>query len=125
MTWAAVASIADRVNVMYAGKIVEQGTARQVLQDPAHPYTDSLLGSIASLSAPKLRRLPAISGSMPGIFGEVPGCAFQPRCKHAVARCAEETPPLSNLSDDRAGRCWRAAEGWRPRSSRTVEVGHA
>ena len=121
----AVASIADRVNVMYAGKIVEEGTASQVLQDPAHPYTDSLLGSIASLSAPRSHRLPAISGSMPGIFETKAGCAFQPRCRHAVARCAEETPPLADLPDDRAGRCWRAMEGWRPRAGALRESGHA
>ncbi len=88
-----LAEIADRMVVMYAGRIVEQGTRDEVFYDPQHPYTWGLLGSIARLDQPKPRRLTAIPGSPPSLLRLPVGCAFSPRCPHRFARC-ENRPPL-------------------------------
>jgi oligopeptide/dipeptide ABC transporter ATP-binding protein len=89
-----VARLADRVAVMYAGRIVEQGTVRDLFHRPQHPYTWGLLESIPRLDRERTDRLPSIAGQPPshGALGE--GCAFRPRCAYAHARC-EETPPLA------------------------------
>jgi peptide/nickel transport system ATP-binding protein len=84
-----VADMADRIAVMYAGKIVEQGTAREVFYDPQHPYAWGLLGSIARLDRPRPRRLAAIPGMPPSLMRLPAGCAFAERCAHRFERCAE------------------------------------
>jgi oligopeptide/dipeptide ABC transporter ATP-binding protein len=89
-----VAEIADRVAVMYAGRIVEQGTTREIFYDPQHPYTWGLLGSIARLDRPKPRRLATIPGSPPSLTSLPNGCAFADRCAYRFARCDAEAPPL-------------------------------
>ena len=84
-----VADMADRIAVMYAGKIVEQGTAREVFYDPQHPYAWGLLGSIARLDRPRPRRLAAIPGMPPSLMRLPAGCAFAERCAHRFERCAQ------------------------------------
>jgi len=88
-----VAEMADRVAVMYAGRIVEQGSRRDVFYQPQHPYTWGLLGSIARLDRPKPRRLATIPGLPPSLLSLPPGCAFAPRCGYRFPAC-EQTPPL-------------------------------
>ena len=103
-----VADVADRVAVMYAGQIVEQGTLDELFYDPQHPYTWGLLGSIARVDRPRPSRLPAIAGTPPSLADPPHGCRFRPRCPHAFERCGE-LPPL----EARAGhpdRCWLTPE---------------
>jgi peptide/nickel transport system ATP-binding protein len=100
--------VADRVLVMYAGRIVEEGPAPALLEGPLHPYTQGLLGALPSLDRPD-RRLRPIGGSVPDAT-EVPvGCAFQPRCQHSDRRCGE-APPLLEAAASRRVACWRAGE---------------
>jgi oligopeptide/dipeptide ABC transporter ATP-binding protein len=84
-----VAEVADRVCVMYAGRVVEQGTKQDLFYDPQHPYTWGLLGSIARLDRPKPRRLTAIPGVPPSLIHLPEGCAFGPRCAHRFEKCSE------------------------------------
>ena len=104
-----VARYADRVNVMYAGRIIEQATAADLYANPRHPYTLGLLHSVPRLDEPRRARLDPIEGQPPDLTRLPPGCAFQPRCKYRVERCVE-APPLVPL--DAAGHCaacWEAA----------------
>jgi peptide/nickel transport system ATP-binding protein len=84
-----VADIADRVIVMYAGRVVEHGTLDEIFYDPQHPYTWGLLGSIMRIDADRSQRLPAIPGLPPSLLSPPEGCHFRPRCPHAFARCTE------------------------------------
>jgi oligopeptide/dipeptide ABC transporter ATP-binding protein len=84
-----VASFADRVLVMYGGQIVEQGSVGEIFEDPQHPYTWGLLGSIARVEGPRPPRLPTIGGAPPSPLAPPPGCRFQPRCPHALPECLE------------------------------------
>jgi peptide/nickel transport system ATP-binding protein len=84
-----VAEVADRVCVMYAGRVVEQGTKQDLFYDPQHPYTWGLLGSIARLDRPKPKRLTAIPGTPPSLINLPQGCAFGPRCPHRFEKCSE------------------------------------
>ncbi len=88
-----IAQIADRVAVMYAGRIAEIGPVKQVIGAPAHPYTTGLMGAIPSLSGTQ-HRLTQISGAMPRLDAIPKGCAFSPRCPQVHARCREERPAL-------------------------------
>jgi len=101
-----VARYADRVNVMYAGKIIERGTAREIYGNPRHPYTLGLLGSVPRLDEPKKATLQPIEGLPPDLIGLPPGCAFRPRCKYAIDRCATDTPPLMEVSEGHTAACW-------------------
>jgi oligopeptide/dipeptide ABC transporter ATP-binding protein len=94
-----VADLADRIAVMYAGRIIERGTRRDIFYDPQHPYTWGLLGSIARLDRPKPRRLAAIPGLPPSLLSLPPGCAFGPRCAHRFERC-DQRPDLLDKSGD-------------------------
>jgi oligopeptide/dipeptide ABC transporter ATP-binding protein len=91
-----VAEIADRILVMYAGRIVEHGDKEQIFYDPQHPYTWGLLGSIARLDRPKPRRLTAIAGQPPSLINRPRGCNFRPRCPQAFDRCRAEDPALTD-----------------------------
>jgi len=104
---AVVASIADRIAVMYAGRIVESGTAAELLARPRHPYTRGLIASIPDHVAP--RRLSGIPGVAVGVGERPPGCAFAPRCEQRVVRCGEETPPPEPAAPGHDVRCfeWR------------------
>ena len=103
-----VADIADRVIVMYAGRVVEQGTLDQIFYDPQHPYTWGLLGSITRVDRDPPRRLPAIPGQPPSLLNAPQGCHFRPRCPHAFDRCVEVPPLESRLADapEHLDRCW-------------------
>ena len=101
-----VARYADRVNVMYAGKLIERGTAMDIYENPHHPYTQGLLNSVPRLDEDRKGHLESIDGMPPDLMGLPSGCAFQPRCKLAVARCLEEIPPLMPVSDGHTAACW-------------------
>ncbi len=94
-----VAEIADRVAVMYAGRIVEQATVDELFADPRHPYTWGLLGSIARVDLPRPERLPSIGGTPPSLMAPPEGCKFRPRCPHAFEGCVPE-PPLADADPD-------------------------
>jgi peptide/nickel transport system ATP-binding protein len=99
-----IAETADRVAVMYAGRIAEIGAVRDVILHPKHPYTVGLMGSIPSLDH-DTARLIQIEGSMPRLDAIPPGCPFNPRCSHAFARCVVERPDLIETGTSRAA-CW-------------------
>jgi peptide/nickel transport system ATP-binding protein len=121
-----VADIADRIAVMYAGRIVEQGTLDEIFYDPQHPYTWGLLGSITRMDRPRPERLPAIAGTPPSLADRPEGCHFRPRCPHEFAKCTE-VPPLESRVSDRAqhkDRCWLTPEEKRDRREvRPGEIG--
>jgi oligopeptide/dipeptide ABC transporter ATP-binding protein len=103
-----VAEIADRVLVMYAGQVVEQGSLDEIFYDPQHPYTWGLLGSIARLDQDRPDRLPQIGGAPPSLLDPPPGCRFAPRCPHAFAKCSE-LPGLEHRvpkAPAHLDRCW-------------------
>ena len=107
-----VADIADRIAVMYAGRIVEEGTLDELFYDPQHPYTWGLLGSITRLDRARPERLPAIPGQPPSLINPPEGCHFRPRCPHAFDRCTE-VPALEQRLPDAPGhrdRCWLTLE---------------
>ena len=89
-----IARYADRLNVMYAGKIRESGTAEQVYLNPAHPYTIGLLNSVPRLDRPATDRLDPIPGEIPDPSDLPTGCAFRPRCRWATTQCEVDEPPL-------------------------------
>jgi oligopeptide/dipeptide ABC transporter ATP-binding protein len=102
-----VADIADRVLVMYAGRLVEQGTVDEIFYDPQHPYTWGLLGSVPRVDRDPPRRLAAIPGQPPSLVRVPEGCPFQPRCPHAFDRCRELPPLAPQLPDaGHLDRCW-------------------
>jgi oligopeptide transport system ATP-binding protein len=89
-----VAALADRILVMYAGRVVESGAAGDILRHARHPYTAELLRCSPNLQAPRLERMPSLAGQPPSPTSDEPGCAFAPRCAHAVERCRTEPPLL-------------------------------
>jgi len=99
-----IAETCDRVAVMYAGRIAEIGPVHDVIHAPAHPYTVGLMGSIPAMDHDR-ERLLQIDGSMPRLNAIPPGCAFNPRCPHAFARCRVERPDLLDAGATRAA-CW-------------------
>jgi oligopeptide/dipeptide ABC transporter ATP-binding protein len=118
-----IAEVADTVNVMYAGRIVESGTIDQIFYDPMHPYTWGLLGSLARPDRPRTHRLAQVKGQPPSLLAPPEGCHFRPRCPHAFERCTE-TPALE-LRGGEAGhpdRCWLSPE--QKRSLRVLESGN-
>ena len=94
-----VAEVADEILVMYAGRIVERGSKRDIFYDPQHPYTWGLLGSIPRLDRPKPKKLHSIEGTPPSLINLPQGCKFRPRCPHAFEKCFEE-PELRNRVED-------------------------
>jgi oligopeptide/dipeptide ABC transporter ATP-binding protein len=98
-----VARVADRVAVMYAGRIVETGPAREVLESPAHPYTRGLLASVPGREPGT--RLAAITGSVPDLAALAPGCAFAPRCPDRFEACDRARPEAAGVSPGHAARC--------------------
>jgi len=101
-----VARYADRVNVMYAGKIIERGTAREIYGNPRHPYTIGLLASVPRLDEPRRETLEPIEGLPPDLIELPQGCSFRARCKFAIDRCATEIPPLVEVSEGHTSACW-------------------
>jgi len=109
-----VAKMCDKVAVMYAGKIVEQGSVREIYNSPEHPYTEALLKSIPRLGdkAP----LYVIPGQPPDLASLPPGCAFYPRCPHVMERCIAEEPEDVSFANGHPAKCWL------PFSSRTSDL---
>jgi oligopeptide/dipeptide ABC transporter ATP-binding protein len=101
-----VARMCDRMAVMYAGRIVEHGSVRDLFNGARHPYTRALLGSIAKLGSKA--PLYAIPGQPPNLARVPSGCAFHPRCPDALPRCATEAPPETGFGDGWTACCWRA-----------------
>jgi oligopeptide/dipeptide ABC transporter ATP-binding protein len=104
-----VARYADRVNVMYAGRIIERASAAELYAAPRHPYTLGLLRSVPRLDEPRRARLAPIEGQPPDMTRLPPGCSFAPRCAFRVERCAEQVPPLEIVSPAHLSACWEAA----------------
>ena len=100
-----IAETADRVAVMYAGRIAEIGSVRDVIQDPRHPYTEGLMGSIPTM-AERRERLVQIEGAMPRLTEIPAGCAFGPRCPKVFARCGHERPDLMPTGGSSRAACW-------------------
>ncbi len=120
-----VAEIADRVLVMYAGKVVEQGTLDEIFYDPQHPYTWGLLGSLTRLDRPRPKRLPQIGGSPPSLLALPQGCPFRPRCPHEFSECTQ-LPPLEARPPDAPGhcdRCWLSPEAKREKRQVEGQIG--
>ena len=101
-----VARYADRVNVMYAGKIIERGTSREIYGNPRHPYTIGLLASVPRLDEPRKEQLDPIEGLPPDLIALPAGCAFRARCRFAIDKCATEIPPLVEVSEGHTAACW-------------------
>ncbi|MEX0762814.1 MAG: ABC transporter ATP-binding protein [Dehalococcoidia bacterium] len=101
-----VARYADRVNVMYAGRIRETGTAEEIYGHPKHPYTVGLLNSVPRLDQPSGTRLRPIEGEIPNLADLPDGCDFRPRCAWAVPHCATDDPPLLETSVGQRSACW-------------------
>jgi oligopeptide/dipeptide ABC transporter ATP-binding protein len=104
-----VAGFADRVAVMYSGRIVESGPVEAVFTRPAHPYTSGLMGAVPRLESQD-KRLTTIPGAPPTPERRPPGCAFAPRCPIATAECSAEAPPARLLTPTRAVRCFHPAK---------------
>ena len=102
---AVVSQVADRVAVMYAGNLVEMGSAQSIFREPAHPYTRGLLKAAPSLTTNRQQPLRTIEGSVPGINRMPPGCPFSPRCSDRISDCDLELPPLVEVSSGHWARC--------------------
>ncbi len=111
-----VARMCDRVAVMYAGRIVEQGGIHEIFDNPSHPYTQALLGSIPKMEE-RVERLTAIEGQPPALFALPQGCRFAVRCPHVHDRCEEAYPAEFTGSGGHTAACWLLEEKWKPTSS--------
>jgi oligopeptide/dipeptide ABC transporter ATP-binding protein len=103
---ALIASLCQRVIVMYAGRIVEEGPTRAIFKNPQHPYTWSLLRSIPRVDEKTHEKLISIRGMPPDLSKPPPGCKFHPRCRFKVDRCMTEEPPLAEVDPGQLARCW-------------------
>jgi oligopeptide transport system ATP-binding protein len=101
-----VARYADRVLVMYGGRLVETASARDLYARPRHPYTRALMASIPRLDEAMKKRLQPVDGQPPDLANLPLGCAFAPRCRHALARCVTERPALERVSDGHSKACF-------------------
>jgi oligopeptide/dipeptide ABC transporter ATP-binding protein len=104
-----VARYADRVNVMYAGRIVESGTARRIYHNPSHPYTLALLRSVPRMDQPRKAKLDPVEGQPPDLMHLGPGCSFQPRCRFAVPPCRDAAPALDAVVEGHHAACFEKA----------------
>ena len=105
-----VARYADRVNVMYAGRIVETGAASDIYHRPRHPYTLALLKSVPRMDRPRQEKLDPVDGQPPDLTRLDGGCSFRPRCKFAIDKCAESFPSLEEMGDQHFSACFRSKE---------------
>jgi oligopeptide/dipeptide ABC transporter ATP-binding protein len=103
-----VARMCDRVAVMYAGRIVENGPVRTLFKEPRHPYTQALMASVPRMEG-RVDRLPSIDGQPPALHRLADGCRFAPRCRYAEERCRVEYPPTFAVGPLHEAACWRAA----------------
>lgn len=104
-----VAELADRIAVMYAGKIVENSPADGIFHRPLHPYTQGLISCVPNIDADQ-ETLTTMEGSPPGLVNPPPGCAFAPRCPRAVDQCRAAQPPLSEHAPGHWAACWRIGQ---------------
>ena len=111
-----VAQVADKVMIMYAGKMMEYGTARQIFTQPLHPYTAALMDSIPIIEK-KAERLNVIRGMVPSLSKRPDGCLFHPRCDYACDICRAERPGIVDMSDGRQVRCHRYTDKWEEKSN--------
>ncbi len=102
---AVVSQVSHRIGVMYAGSLVEMGTAQEVFRRPVHPYTRGLLHSVPTLRTERGQPLQTIEGTVPAITGLPPGCAFEPRCSWRIASCSTVLPPLVEVAPGHLARC--------------------
>ncbi|MCH8186950.1 MAG: ABC transporter ATP-binding protein [Chloroflexi bacterium] len=100
-----VAHMCDRVAVMYAGRIVEQGDVRQIFNNPSHPYTEALINSVPKMEE-KMERLYSIPGQPPALWDLPKGCSFAPRCPYVHDRCHEAYPEVFEVQDGQTAACW-------------------
>jgi oligopeptide/dipeptide ABC transporter ATP-binding protein len=103
---ALVASLCQRVLVMYAGRVVEEGPVEQIFNSPQHPYTWSLLRSVPRVDEARKDRLVSIKGLPPDLTNPPPGCKFHPRCPFVIDHCKTEEPPLAEAAVNQVARCW-------------------
>ena len=101
-----VARYADRVNIMYGGKIVERGSAKEIYGNPRHPYTLGLLHSVPRLDLPRKSKLDPIEGQPPDLTNLPSGCSFRDRCKYAIDQCENEAPQLESVGDAHHAACF-------------------
>ena len=120
-----VAEVADRVLVMYGGKVVEEGSLDEIFYDPQHPYTWGLLGSLTRLDRPRPERLPQISGAPPSLLSLPKGCSFRPRCPHEFGRCSEVPALEARVADapSHCDRCWLTPEQKREKRQVAGQIG--
>ena len=102
-----VANLADRVAVMYAGKIVETGTAEDIFYRPKHPYTQALLKSLPTVETSREEKLVSIAGTPPDLFMPPKGCEFASRCEHCMKVCKKHVPPTYEVGVGHKAACWR------------------
>lgn len=102
-----VANLADKVAVMYAGKVVEKGTARDIFYKPGHPYTKALLKSLSTIDTKKEEQLVSIPGTPPDLYAPPQGCGFASRCEHCMKICQVNQPPVFEVGEGHTASCWR------------------
>lgn len=119
-----VASMADRVAVMYAGKIVETGTAEDIFYDPKHPYTKALLKSLPTTDMNRSKRLVSIPGTPPDLINPPKGCPFASRCPYAMKICQSQLPPEFDLEINHKASCWLLHEDC-PKQEEEVSLNEA
>ena len=105
-----VAEICDKVSVMYAGKIVEQGPVNDIFYSPSHPYTEGLLRSMPRVDAENYERLIPIEGTPVDMLNPPEGCPFAPRCEHCRKICLKKMPPYVEVSPEHRSACWLRVE---------------
>jgi oligopeptide transport system ATP-binding protein len=101
-----IAGLADRVNVMYGGFIIETGLVKELYANPQHPYTLGLLGSLPRMDETGHRRLTSIEGMPPVLLKKPTSCPFAPRCKYVIDRCLQENPLLTEVGVEHSAACW-------------------
>ncbi len=110
----AIAELADRVAVMYAGRMIESGSVEQILDSPQHPYTSRLIACVPHLEenpAPERAILTEIPGVVPALTDLGTGCAFAPRCSERLPRCGDDKPNATAVAPGHQASCWLMAEG--------------
>jgi len=112
-----VAKLCDRVNVMYAGQIVEQGDVFTIFEKSLHPYTEGLIGSLVDIEK-KIETYRGIPGTVPNLMSPPAGCRFHPRCPQKMKMCEKDIPPKSEFGEDHCVYCWLYAEGGDKRENR-------
>lgn len=116
-----VVHMADEINVMYCGKIVEKAPTRELFQNPLHPYTQGLIGSVAKMEDEK-GTFVQIPDSLPSPMNKPSGCYFHPRCPYAEERCRRQMPPLLETEDGRKVRCWKCMEQKQVKNMQKVTI---